>query len=105
MSKFYIVDSTKSVGGKNPVVFFDTIPDVISYLGGMCQRNFGQTRKQFMRSVEELGFGADDAQGRNFFDQMSQYFNAGVLRGDSVPVKCDIFDADRFSKVKSVHGD
>lgn len=104
MSKFYIVDTSKSQGGKSPVVLFETTSQLVGYLDGACKRNFGQSRKQFMSSVEELGFGSDDSDGRNFVEQMEQYFNIGVIRNDSTPMKCNVFDADRFSKLKDTHG-
>ena len=104
MSKYYIVDTSKASGGKSPALIFETTDGVIKYLEGACQRRFGQSRTQFMQSVSELGFGTDDAEGRNFFEQMEQYFQMGVIRGDSVPVKCNIFDAEKFLKLKDVHG-
>lgn len=104
MSKYYIVDTSKASGGKSPVLIFETPAGVIKYLEGACQRRFGQSRSQFMQSVSELGFGVDDVDGRNFFEQMEQYFQMGVIRGDSTPVKCNIFEAEKFSKLKDVHG-
>jgi hypothetical protein len=104
MSKFYVVDSTINKGGKNPVMLFDNTPTLVGYLEKMCQRKFGKSRSQYMNDSESLGFGGDENTGKAFFDQMEQYFNMGVIRNDSTPVKCNIFDADRFSKVKSVHG-
>jgi hypothetical protein len=104
MSKYYVVDTSKASSGKSPVILFETTEGVITYLEGSCQRRFGQSRTQFMQSVNELGFGDDDAPGRNFFEQMEQYFQMGVIRGDSVPIKCNIFEAEKFSKVKDVHG-
>jgi len=104
MSKFYIIDTTLAKGGKSPVVLFETTAGLIAYLSVVVQRRFGQTRQQFMQNVTDLGFGEDDSDGRSFFDQMEQYFNIGALRSDSVPIKCNIFDADKFSKVKEAHG-
>lgn len=104
MSKFYIVDTSAAKGGKSPVVMFDTTDGLISYLASVVQRRFGQTRKQYMQSVAELGFGDDDQAGISFFSQMEQYFNMGVIRKDSVPVRCNVFDADKFSKSHDVHG-
>lgn len=104
MSKYYVIDSTINKAGKNPVVLFDNIPSVISHLESMCKRHFKQTRSEFMFNVESLGHGADEQTGRSFYDQMEQYFNIGVLRKDSVPIKTNIFQADAFQKAKSVHG-
>ena len=104
MSKFYIIDTSLSRSGKSPVILFESTSGIISYLSEVVQRRFGQTRQQFMQNVTDLGFGEDDPEGRSFFDQMQQYFNIGALRSDSVPIKCNIFDADKFSKSKEVHG-
>jgi hypothetical protein len=36
---------------------------------------------------------------------MEQYFNIGVIRKDSTPVKTNIFQAEAFLRDKAVHGD
>lgn len=104
MAKYYVVDSTKKQGGKNPVLIFESINGVVKYLEGMCQRHFKKTRTEYMNDVESIGHGADEATGRAFYDQMEQYFNVGVIRGDSTPVKTNIFEAAAFLKNKDVHG-
>lgn len=105
MAKYYIVDSTRKQNNKNPVFLFETTDGVVKHLEGMCARHFQRTRKTYMENIESLGFGTDDAEGRNFYEQMSQYFQTGVIRSDSTPIRCNIFDADKFSKTKDVHGD
>ncbi len=105
MSKYYIVDSTIKKNNKNPVILFETIEGVVKHLEGMCSRKFGQTRKEYMQNAEGLGWGSDEQTGRSFFDQMEQYFNIGVIRPDSTPMKCNIFEANKFKKTKDVHGD
>jgi hypothetical protein len=105
MAKYYIIDSTKRENKQNPVMVFKTTDGVVKYLEEMCLRKFKKTRKQYMENVEGLGFGSDDASGRNFYEQMAQYFNIGSIRTDSVPIQCNIFDADKFHKTKDVHGD
>ena len=102
--KFFVVDTTVNQGGKNPVVLFDTTDGVINYLEKMCVRKFGQNRKQFMFESESLGFSQDDSHGIAFFEMMEQYFHVGVIRGDSTPIRCNIFEAHRFSKTRDVHG-
>lgn len=104
MSKYYVVDSTTKKNNKNPVLLFDTIDGVIKYLEGMCKRQFGMSRAEYMNNVESLGHGADEASGRSFYDQMEQYFNIGVIRNGIEPIKTNIFQADAFLKSKSVHG-
>ena len=105
MSKYYIIDTPQTQNGQNPVFLFDEITGVINHLENMCQRQFKQTRKQHMQHCEDLGFGSDEATGRAFFNQMEQYFNIGVIRSENHPVKCNIFEADKFNKTKDVHGD
>lgn len=104
MSKYYVVDSTKKQGNKNPVIVFESINGVVKYLEGMCQRKFKMTRAQYMNEAESVGHSADEATGRAFYDQMEQYFNVGVIRGDSTPVKTNIFEAAAFLRSKDVHG-
>ena len=105
MARYYIIDITKKVGNKNPVVIFDNIPATIEYLGGMCLRQFKMTRGQYMTNTESLGFGGDEQTGRAFYEQMEQYFTIGIIRGDSTPIKCNIFEAVRFHKEKEGYGD
>lgn len=103
--RFYVIDSTKNANRKTPVLLFSEVPEVIEYLEGMCLRKFGQTRKVHMQHCEDIGIGPDDRQGVTFLEQMAQYFNIGVIRKDSVPVRCNIFNADRFLKIKDTCGD
>jgi len=105
MSKYYIVDTTINKGGKNPVLLFETPQSLVKYLETMCPRKFKQSRAEYMSGAESLGFGCDEQTGKEFYDQMQQYFNMGVIRNDSQPIRCNIFEADRFLKTKSVHGD
>jgi len=105
MSKFYIIDSTVNNGGKNPVLIFDNVPSVIGHLEGMCKRQHGSSRKEYMLNCESLGFGPDEQTGRSFYEQMEQYFTIGIIRNDSRPIKCNIFEAERALKYKDVHGD
>lgn len=104
MSKYYVIDTTIRKEGKNPVMVYDTIPEVIKQLEDMCQRYHKISRKTYMQNCESLGFGLDDAAGRNFYDQMEQYFNIGVIRKDNHPIKCNIFDAQFSRNTKDVHG-
>lgn len=105
MSNYYIIDTTKRQGGKAPVMVFNTTDGIIKYLEGMCERHLKQTRKQYMFAASEIGHGDDDSLGRGFVEQMEQYFNMGVIRKDSVPVRCNIFQAAQFLKIKPTQGD
>jgi hypothetical protein len=105
MSTYYIIDSTSTKGGKTPVITFNSTSGVVKHLEEMCKRKFGQSRKDYMFSCSELGFGEDDNAGRAFYEQMEQYFNVGVIRKDSQPVRCNIFEADKSFKGRNEHGD
>jgi hypothetical protein len=105
MSKYYVIDTTVKKGGKNPVLLFENVPSVVKHLEGMCQRQLGQTRKQYMLNVESIGHGGDEQTGRAFFEQMEQYFTMGIVRSDSRPIKCNIFEANASALTKDVHGD
>jgi len=104
MSKYYVIDSTKKQGNKNPVVLFETTDGVIKYLEGMCERQFKQSRTDYMNNAESIGHSADERTGRAFYDLMEQYFNIGVIRNGNSPVKTNIFQAAEFLKGKDVHG-
>jgi hypothetical protein len=104
MSKFYVIDTTIRKNGQNPVMVYDTIPEVVKQLEDMCQRYHKISRKTYMQNCESLGFGLDDPAGRNFYEQMEQYFNIGVIRKDSRPVKCNIFEAEFSRDNKEAYG-
>jgi len=104
MSNYYVVDDTKQKGGQSPVIMFKTVEGIVKYLEDMCQRKFGKTRQQYMYNCSELGFGDDDARGQAFCEQLEQYFNMGVIRSDSTPIRCNVFQADNFRKGKAEHG-
>ena len=93
MPTYYIVDSTIKKNKQNPVMIFNNLPALVGYLETMCKRRFNQTRAEYMFHCSELGFGEDDSAGRSFYEQLEQYFDMGIIRKDSIPVKCNIFNA------------
>ena len=105
MSKYYIIDTTVKTSGKNPVLLFENVPSVVRHLEGMCQRQLKMSRKQYMLSCEGLGHCSDEQTGRAFFEQMEQYFTMGIVRSDSRPIKCNIFEANASALTKDVSGD
>lgn len=105
MSKYYIIDTTVKKGGKNPVLLFESVDGVVKHLEGMCQRQLGLSRTAYMLNCEGLGHGGDERTGRAFFEQMEQYFTIGIVRSDSKPIKCNIFEANKSALTKDVHGD
>lgn len=102
--KFYIVDSTVSKNKQNPVYIFNSVEATLVHLENMCKRKFNMTRVEYMFEASQLGHSDDEPTGRAFFELMEQYFNIGVIRGDSTPIKCNIFEADRFLRLREVHG-
>jgi len=108
MSNYYLVDPTvknKQNKSQSATYVFPTIPALVTHLEGTCQRKFGKSRKEYMFDMENIGYGADDSAGRVFVESLSEYFNIGVIRADSTPIRTNIFDADRFSKNKESYGD
>ena len=105
MSKYYIIDTTVKKGGKNPVLLFENVPSVVKHLEGMCQRQHRQSRRDYMLAVESIGHGGDEPTGRAFYEQMEQYFTMGIVRSDSRPIRCNIFEANASALTKDVSGD
>jgi len=105
MSKYYIIDTTVKKGGKNPVVIFESTLGVINHLEGMCKRQLGMSRKDYMLNCESLGHGTDEQTGRAFYEQMEQYFTMGLIRSDSKPIKCNIFEANKSALTRDTQGD
>lgn len=98
MSKFYIQDSTV-----NRYVYFDTVPEVVDYLGQITQRAYGLSRQQYTQNLADLGYGPDDRDGVTFTRALSEQFNIGVVASDGRLVKTDIHTATSF--LKEEYGD
>ena len=100
MNKYYIVDTTI---GTKPLIF-ENIEQLISHLEGTVQRKFRQTRKQYMQNLIDLGYGYDDSPGKVFTQSLSEYFNIGVVNGNSFK-KCNIHEVNQYSKYRTEMGD
>lgn len=98
--KYYIVDPSTG----NKTFSFNSLNEVISYLEIACKRLHKMSRKDYMQNLEELGYSADDALGRNFIEAMADSFNIGVIK-DNKLVRCNIFEATHYSKYKNEMGD
>ena len=90
MATFYVIDKTR-----NPAVEvrFGTYSEIVRYLEGMSQRAYGQTRKQRMIMLEEIGHGYDDRDSVTFVRSMASQFEMGVIRNNAGVLnrmKCDI---------------
>lgn len=103
-TQYYVVDSTKSQNGQNPCIIFETIPGLITYLEGMCQRGFNKTRAKLMESAADTGLYMDDSDGRAFYELMCEYFNIGVIRGNS-PARRHIFEEAYNQRHRNELGD
>jgi hypothetical protein len=68
---------------------FNSYPEIVKHLEGMCERIYGQTRKERMLILEELGHGADDRDSVVFVRSMAEGFDIGVVR-DGQRTRCDI---------------
>ncbi len=68
---------------------FSSYPTTIQYLEQMAKRAYGQTRKERMIVLSELGHGTDDRDSVVFVRSMAEAFDIGVIR-DNRRVRCDI---------------
>jgi hypothetical protein len=99
MSKFYIQDSTV-----NKYVYFDTVQELVNYLGSVTERAYNLTRQQYTQNLMDLGYGPDDRDGVTFTRALADQFNIGVVTKEGTHVKTDIhtatnFDQDEYSDV------
>lgn len=94
--QYYVVDTTVSPVQEKR---FTSYSQIVTYLEGMCQRAFKETRKNRMILLESLGHGYDDSNSVAFVRSMAQQFNMGVIR-DGVTagekMRCDITAVELF---------
>lgn len=98
--KFYIVDTTL---GKTPV-YYNTLNEVVKHLEGTVQRKFKQTRRSYMQNLIDLGYGADDSNGKTFVESLAKYFDIGVVK-QLRHVKCNIHEVAQYSNYRKEMGD
>lgn len=95
---FYIIDTTVNP----PREFrFNDYASTIRHLEGMSQRAYGQTRKQRMIMLEEIGHGYDDRDSVTFVRSMATQFEMGVIRNNAGVLnrmKCDITSIALYQK-------
>lgn len=91
---YYVIDTTVRPA---QTIKSESYPEILTHLDGMSKRHFGQTRKQRMIVLEELGHGSDDNQGVNFVRSMAETFNMGVVR-DAGLMRCDIVNVALYQK-------
>jgi len=96
--QYYVVDTTLNPPQEKR---FTEYGHVVQYLEQMSVRAFGQSRKQRMIMLEEIGHGHDDSSSVNFVRSMAEKFNMGVLR-DGVfrneRMRCDITSVALFQR-------
>ncbi len=92
--KYYIIDTT--LNSKDPI-YYSTLNELVHHLEGSVVRKFGQTRKQFMQHLIDLGHGYDDPEGKTFTQVISDYFNIGVVK-DNRHVKCNVHEVSIYGK-------
>lgn len=96
--QYYVVDTTLRPAQE---LRFGSYPQIVQHLEQMSMRAFGQTRKQRMVLLEELGNGYDDIQSVNFVRSMAEKFDIGVLRDGlnrNQRMRCDITSVALFQK-------
>jgi hypothetical protein len=98
--KYYIIDNTI---GRNPT-YFDNLNEVITHLEGTVSRKTGQSRKDYMQNLADLGHPLDDNGGVSFIAAMSEIFDIGIVK-DNRHVKGDIVSATHYSKYRTEMGD
>jgi hypothetical protein len=96
--QYYVIDTTLNSAQEKR---FGSYNEIVHYLEGMCQRTFGQTRKQRMLMLEEIGHGYDDIGAVTFVRSMAEKFNMGVLRDGlnlNQKMRCDITSVELYQK-------
>jgi hypothetical protein len=102
--KFFVIDTTQTSDGKTPTYIFDSIPELVKHLEGMCSRQFKRSRKFLMADAADMGHAEDDSLGRAFYEQMCQYFKIGYIKGNSTSMR-NIFEADYTENRRAEVGD
>ena len=80
---------------------FKTFLEAVKYLEGMSKRAYGQTRKERMYLLEQLGHGPDDYDSISFVRSMASAFEMGIIRndvGNLRKMKCDITSISLYQK-------
>lgn len=94
----YIIDTTVKPPIEKRVPNYQ---EAVKYLESMSIRAFGQTRKQRMVMLEEIGHGYDDSGSVNFVRSMAEKFEMGVIRNNAGALnrmRCDLTNLNTFGK-------
>jgi hypothetical protein len=93
---YFVEDSTKidPKTHKPKLVTGYTVPALIKYLEGMCERQFKMTRKDFMIDRSDF-IGYSENNDATFYDQMREHFKIGIIKNDRL-VETDIIRANIY---------
>lgn len=91
---FYTVDTTLRPPQEKQ---FGNYSELVTYLGSMSQRAYGQTKQQRTILLEECGHGNDDRNSTLFVRSMQEQFPVGIIR-DGRRVQCDVTTLVAFQK-------
>jgi hypothetical protein len=95
--QIYIIDTTTNPPHEER---FASYNDAVRYMDGMSKRAYGQTRKERMIMLEEIGHGYDDSGSVNFVRSMAEKFEMGVIRNNAGALnrmRCDITNLNSFA--------
>lgn len=92
--QYYIIDTTVQ---PTQVIKVPTYGELVIHLEGMVVRAYGQTRKDRMIMLEEVGHGEDDRQAVNFVRSMADTFNMGLVREGQL-MRCDVVNVALYQK-------
>jgi hypothetical protein len=101
---YYVFDTTrKNDKGETLVATWNTTAEVIAHLEDLAPRMLSKDRKQLMNDALDFGYGDDDPEGKAFFSIMSEYVEAGIVRSDGKPFRCNIFTDVEYSSDEYGH--
>jgi hypothetical protein len=92
--QFYVVDTTVNPSQDKR---FNNYSDLVTYLGGMSERAFNQTKKQRTFLLEEMGYGTDDYNSTLFVRSLQERFSIGIIR-EGRKMQCDVTTFVAFQK-------
>jgi hypothetical protein len=90
-NKFYVRDGQL-------VKYFNTVPEVVSFLEEVVKLKYNMNRQEWMQHVADLGygFGVDNEKGQVFVESLSQNLEVGVVK-EGKNIRTNIYEATNFS--------